>query len=257
MLGTIINIIAIIGGCGIGLLVGNRLTERMQSSVIVGVGAITLVIGLQNANLSGNTVITLLSVVLGVIIGELLRLDMRLEQLGGWLQHRFGGVTNEKNTDVMSPRQRFITGFVTASLVFCIGPLAFVGSIQDGMGLEAGLQFLIIKSVLDFFTSMIFASTFGIGVIFTVLTVLVVQGGLSLFGSVLLGMMSDPLFVDNLASNPMISEMTATGGILLIALSLVLMDIKHPRVANFLPALILAPLIVAIANALHIPIYPL
>lgn len=258
MIGTTLNIIAIIIGSSIGLLIGNRLTDKIQSSIVFGVGLVTLVMGIQNASLSGNIVITLLSVVIGVIIGELLHLDAHLESFAGWLQTRFGGTQEEDvSSELLSLRERFITGFVTASLVFCIGPLAFVGSIQDGMGLASGLQFLIIKSVLDFFISMTFASTFGIGVMFTAVTVFVIQGGLALVGSLLVQVMQSPELINALGSSSMIDEMTAVGGILLIALALVLMDIKQPRVANFLPALILAPLLVFIAELLNIPIYPL
>jgi uncharacterized membrane protein YqgA involved in biofilm formation len=156
----------------------------------------------------------------------------------------------------MSARERFITGFVTASLVFCVGPLTFTGSIQDGMGLAAGFQFLAIKSVLDGFAAMAFAASFGIGVMFTLITILVLQGGLALVGALLLPLMGNPS--DLLAgSSPMINEMTAAGGLLLVALALVLLDIKKPRVANFLPALMVAPLMVVLAGALGINIYPL
>ena len=147
----------------------------------------------------------------------------------------------------LDSRTRFITGFVTASLVFCIGPLTFVGSIQDGMGLAVGFQQIAIKSVLDLFAAMAFAASFGVGVSFSVVTILVVQGGLSLLGAV----------AGNVMTTPMINEMTGVGGLMLMGLALILLDIKKPRMANFLPALILAPLIVAVAGLLHINIYPL
>ncbi|MEO8398017.1 MAG: DUF554 family protein, partial [Chloroflexota bacterium] len=118
--------------------------------------------------------------------------------------------------------------------------------IQDGMGLAIGFQQLAIKSILDMFTSLAFASTLGVGVAFSVISILVIQGGLALAGSVL----------GNFMSTPMINEMTAVGGLLLLGLGLVLLDIKKPRMANFLPALVIAPLLVALAVALNIPIYP-
>jgi hypothetical protein len=230
-------------GSAIGLLIGNRLSERIQSSVVTGLGLVTLVVGVDNALLTGNIIIPLFSVVIGVIIGELIGLDRYLEQFGGWLQSHFGG-GDEAGADA---RARFINGFITASLVFCVGPLTFVGALQDGMGLASGFQFLAIKSVLDGFASMAFAASLGIGVAFSIITILLLQGGLALIGAL----------AGQVMTEPMIAEMTAVGGLLLIALALVLLDLKQVRVANFLPALLIAPLIVALATALGIDIYPL
>lgn len=246
--GTILNVITVAIGTALGLLIGNRLSQKIQESVVTGLGLVTLFIGLSNAGTTGNPIIPLLSLVIGVIVGELLNLQGALERLAGWLQRRFADGKAAEGTDAESdPRTRFITGFVTASLVFCIGPLTFVGSIQDGMGLAIGFQQLAIKSVLDMFAGMAFAASFGIGVSFSILTILVLQGGLALAGSVLGNFMTDP----------MINEMTAVGGLMLMGLALVLLDIKKPRMANFLPALVIAPLLVAFAGALGINIYPL
>lgn len=255
--GTLLNMLTVFIGSLVGLLVGNRLPARMQESVVTGLGLVTLVVGMENTRKTGNIIIPLLAAIIGVMIGEALRIDLALEKAGAWLQMKFAG-TKEKSETVtgMSARERFITGFVTASLVFCVGPLTFTGSIQDGMGLAAGFQFLAIKSVLDGFAAMAFAASFGVGVMFTLVTILVVQGGLALVGALLLPLMSDP--TGALAgTSPMINEMTAVGGLLLIGLSLVLLDIKKPRVANFLPALMVAPLLVAIAGAAGINVYPL
>ncbi len=153
-------------------------------------------------------------------------------------------------------RERFITGFVTASLVFCVGPLTFVGSLQDGMGLAVGLQALTIKSVLDGFAALAFSASFGVGVLFTVVTVLVVQGGLALVGMLLVGALGDPAATGALATHPLIRETTAVGGFILLGLALVLLDIKKPRIANFLPALLVAPTLVLLAQALSVDIYP-
>lgn len=243
--GTLLNAVAVLIGSLIGLVIGDRLPERVRSSVVTGLGLVTLTIGVGNAQTSGNVIIPLLSIAVGVILGELLNLDAALERLAGWLQKRFaGGRAHESSNG--DARQRFVTGFVTASLVFCVGPLTILGSIQDGMGLPLGFQQLAIKSTLDFFAAMAFAASFGVGVSFTVLTILVVQGGLAVLGSGLGAFMSDP----------MIAEMTATGGIILIGLSLILMDLKRPRMANFLPALVIAPLLVVLAQAVGIDIYP-
>ncbi len=245
MIGTLLNMITVALGSSVGLLVGERLPERIQQSVVSGLGLVTLIVGVQNALQTGNVIIPLLSILPGVMVGELLDIDGRLKAFGGWLQRRFAGGGDAVASDGDDPRTRFINGFVTASLVFCVGPLTFLGSIQDGM--TGDYQLLAIKSVLDGFASLAFASAMGLGVAFSILTILVLQGGLALLGAVAGSFMSEP----------MIAEMTATGGLLLIGLSLVLLDIKQPRMANFLPALAIAPVLVAGAGALGIPIYPL
>ena len=242
MIGTLLNVFTVALGSALGIFVGDRLPERIQQSVVTGLGLVTLTVGLDNALSTGNIIIPLLSVGSGVIIGELLRLDMRLEAFGGWLQTRFG---SKGPADGADERARFINGFVTASLVFCVGPLTFIGSLQDGM--TGDYELLAIKSVLDGFASLAFASAMGIGVAFSIVTILVLQGGLALLGALGGSIMTDP----------MITEMTATGGLLLMGLALVLLDIKKPRMANFLPALIIAPLLVVLAGLLGIEIYPL
>lgn len=241
--GTILNMITVAIGSTLGLLIGNRLPAKIQESVITGLGLVTLFVGISNTGKTGNPIIPLLSIVIGVIIGEILNIAGWLDRLAAWLQTRFAGGKSDSGDE----RARFITGFVTASLVFCIGPLTFVGSIQDGMGLPIGYQQLAIKSVLDGFAGMAFAASFGVGVSFSILTVFVLQGGLALAGSLL----------GDFMSTPMINEMTAVGGLLLIGLALVLLDIKKPRMANFLPALVIAPLLVAVAAAFGINVYPL
>lgn len=256
MWGTLLNATTVLVGSSLGLLIGNRLPSRIQESVVTGLGLVTVYVGISNASETGNVIIPLLSLVIGVIVGELLRLDMRLEGFAGWLQARAAGRSGRFAPLGASPasgeaagidaRARFIEGFITASLIFCVGPLTFVGSIQDGMGLPEGFQQLAIKSTLDGFSSMAFAASLGIGVTFSVITVIGVQGGLALIGSLAGQFMSDA----------MIDEMTAVGGLILIGLALVMLDIKKPRMANYLPALIIAPIIVAVAQALGIEIYP-
>jgi uncharacterized membrane protein YqgA involved in biofilm formation len=259
--GTILNIITVAIGSAIGLLIGHRLSPKIQESVVTGLGLMTLFVGLNNAGKTGNPIIPLLSIALGAIIGELLDIDGLLQRFAGWLQSRYAGQKSEPDVetrqavadqqpdtpDSLDSRARFITGFVTASLVFCVGPLTFVGSIQDGMGLPIGFQQLAIKSVLDGFAAMAFAASFGIGVSFSIITILVLQGGLALLGSVL----------GEFMTVAMINEMTAVGGLILMGLALVLLDLKKPRMANFLPALVIAPLMVAIATAVGINLYPL
>lgn len=193
--------------------------------------------------------IVLLALLIGVIIGEAVRIDLALERLAGWLQKRFAGqsATDEADAEAVAfARERFINGFVTTSLVYCIGPLTIIGSMQDGMGLVEGFRLIAIKSALDGFGAVAFAATFGIGAAFSVLTILVVQGGFALTGAVLGAFMTDP----------MIAELTATGGIVLMGLALALMEIKKIRLANFLPALFIAPLLVALSGMIGINIYP-
>jgi uncharacterized membrane protein YqgA involved in biofilm formation len=263
--GTLLNMLTVAIGSLLGLLIGDRLPVRIRESVVTGLGLVTFFVGISNAGKTGNIIIPLLSIASGVIIGELLRIDLALENLGGWLQTRFAPRSSQTKQaepsadsefplspqsptlDPSSERQRFITGFVTTSLIFCIGPLTILGSIQDGMGLALGFQQLAIKSTLDGFGAVAFAATYGIGVFFTTITILMVQGGLALLGSMLGAFMTAA----------MVAEMTATGGLVLMGLSLILLDIKKPRMANFLPALIIAPLIVAVSQALGINLYPL
>lgn len=250
--GTLLNIITVAIGGTLGLLIGNRLNERIQQSIVMALGLVTLVVGLSNAQSSRNILIPLLSVVLGVIIGELLRLDVALERFAAWLQARLASKGSDNNA---SQRERFVTGFVTASLLFCVGPLTFVGSVQDGMGLAVGFQALAIKSVLDGFAAMAFAAVYGVGVLATILTIIVVQGGLALVGMGLAGAIGAGN-TEAIRTAPAVIELTATGGILLMGLSLSLLDIKKPRIANFLPALLIAPLIVIVGTALGINLFP-
>jgi uncharacterized protein len=243
--GTILNMLTVAIGGTLGLLVGNRLPERVQTSVVTGLGLITFSIGIDNAGQTGNPIITLLSVAIGVLIGEWLGVDDALNRFGGWLQARVTG-DDDTTADANSARERFITGFVTASLLFCVGPLTFLGSLYDGMGLAQGFQMLAVKSTLDGFAALAFAASFGVGVLFSIVTIFVIQGGLALVG----------FLAGQVMTEPMLNETTAVGGILLMGLALILLDVKRPRVANFLPALLVAPLMVALADALAINIYP-
>lgn len=264
MSGTILNVVAIIAGTAIGILIGNRLNAKMQESVMTGLGLVTIVIGMDSALQSGNIILPLLSLVIGVIVGELLDLDSALQRLGGWLQARVAGVNGataaladsaEAPGLHMDARTRFIKGFVTASLLFGVGPLAILGSIRNGMN-AGDVQLLAVKSTLDFFAATAFASSLGIGVAFSALPILGIQGGFALAGMALAGAAGAGGAVAGLASdNPFIREFTATGGLILMGLALGLLDIKQPRVANFLPALVIIPLLVWLAGVLGIAIY--
>lgn len=246
MIGTIINVLTVAVGSALGLLIGDRLPKNIQQSVVSGLALVTIVVGVQNSLLSGNIIIPLISLIIGVIIGETLNIEKALNDFGGWLQSRFNTQPASPHSTEADPhaRERFIQGFITASLVFCVGPLTFIGSLQDGM--SGNYQLLAIKATLDGFASLAFAASFGIGVSFSIITIIVVQGGLALVGSL----------VGNIMTDPMINEMTATGGLLLIGLAIIMLELKPIRVANFLPSLLIAPLIVVIGTTLGIDIYP-
>ncbi|MFN8371811.1 MAG: DUF554 domain-containing protein [Anaerolineae bacterium] len=252
--GTLLNVFTVALGSFVGLLFGNRLPEKIQQSVVVGLGLVALIAGIDNAQKTGNLIIPLLSIVFGAVIGELLDIDGALNRFGGWLQAKYASRsanTPEQSStppspSALDPRERFIVGYVTASLLFCIGPLTFLGSMLDGMGNVEGFNMLALKSVLDGFAAMAFASTFGVGVLFSVITIILLQGGLALAGSLL----------GQFMTTPMINETTAVGGLMMMGIGLVLLDIKKPRLANFLPGLVIAPLIVAVAAALGVNIFP-
>lgn len=245
MIGTILNVITVAIGSALGLMIGDRLPKNTQTSVITGLGLVTLVVGIDNAMLSGNIIIPLISVVVGVMIGEGINIQKGLDEFGGRLQTWVAKRSKSgAEGDFDSARERFINGFVTASLVFCIGPLTFVGSIQDGI--SGNYELLAIKAVLDGFAALAFAASLGIGVSFSIITIIVIQGGLALAGYLAGEVMTDA----------MINEMSSAGGLLLIGLSLILLDVKHPRMANYLPALLIAPLIVAVGRWLGIDVYP-
>jgi hypothetical protein len=230
MTGTILNIITVLIGGAAGLLFGARFPDKMRETIIAGLGLFTAAIGIIMFSDSTNAIIVLASLLLGGITGELLDIELALSKFGAWLEARFAGGSGE-----VIEGNRFIRGFLTASLVFCIGPMTIIGSIQDG--LSGDYQLLAIKSVLDGFAALAFASTLGPGVLFSVITILVFQGGLSLSAASMQALMNDA----------MITEMTAAGGVLLLGLAISsLLEIKKIRVGNFLPALVFAPLLVAL-----------
>jgi uncharacterized membrane protein YqgA involved in biofilm formation len=240
MTGTIINIITVLLGSALGVGIGHRFSEQARETVVRGLGLVTLVIGVQMGLETANVLIVLGSLVVGGLLGEWWNIEGGLERVGGWLEARFGG-----NGEDAEGSQRFIRGFVTASLVFCVGPLTILGSIQDG--LTGDYRLLTIKSMLDGFAALAFSSSLGIGVAFSTLTILLYQGGLSLLASQAQAILTDA----------MVTEMTAAGGLLLIGLSVsALLELRPIRIANMLPALILAPLAVWVLTALELPVAP-
>lgn len=230
MTGTLINITTVLSGSIIGIRVGSRLPDRVRQTVIAGLGLFTMSIGLQMFFKTQNSLIVLGSLLFGSLLGEWWHIEDNLQRLGAWLEQRFIG-----NANADASESRFVRGFLTASILFCVGPMTILGSIQDG--LTGDYSLLAIKAVLDGFASLAFASSLGIGVAFSSLVILVYQGGLSLLAAQ----------AQALVSEPMMLEMTAAGGVLLVGIAFSsLLEIKKIRVGNFLPALIIAPLIVAI-----------
>ena len=192
------------------------------------IGLVTLLIGVQSFLRFDNVLVPLVSVIVGLVLGELVGIDAALKRFGDALERRF--------SKGESPVSR---AFVTTSLLFCVGPLTILGSIQDGI--SGDYELLALKSALDFVAALSFASVLGWGVLLSAGSVLVVQGGLTLAGALFGSFMDEP----------MILAMTATGGILILGLGLVLLELREVRVANMLPALLIAPLLVAAA-----PLWP-
>ena len=241
-LGTVINVLAILVGAGLGVFVGHRLPERTRVTITDALGLITLVLGglnllalgdsdYQDAVGSGGALLIVLGALLiGGIIGSLIRIEARLESFGGWLQRRFtrGGES----------RARFIEGFVSASLIFCIGPLAILGSLSDGLG--QGIDQLALKSALDGFASLAFAASLGWGVMASALSVAVFQGLITVIG----------FFAGSVLPAALIASITATGGVLLLGVGLRLLNLRSVPVGDMLPALLIAPILTAVVAQL-------
>lgn len=216
MIGTLVNTATVIAGAGIGMLVGEKLPDRMKRVVITGLGLITLWIGVNMVITGQKPVLIVVAVIAGAIIGELLHLEKRLDHLAHWVRRR-----------ARSEAPQFVLGFVSASLLFCVGPMTVVGSLEDG--LKGDPTILVTKAIMDGFAAVALASGMGVGVLFSFLTVLVVQGGLTLLGSQMQFVLEPGI----------LHPLTAVGGIIILGLGLRLLEIKQIPVANFLPALIL------------------
>jgi uncharacterized protein len=238
MTGTIINVVAIIIGSLLGMGLGARLPEKLKDTVTSGMGLFTAAIGIKMFFETNEALIVLGALLIGAILGEWGRIEDRLASFGTWLEARFGFANGNAPSD--EPRStHFVRGFLAASLLYCTGPMAILGSIQDG--LSGNFELLAIKSALDGFISIAFASTMGIGVMFSIIPVFVYQGGISLMAAQLSAILTEP----------MITEMTATGGVILFGLAFnSLLKIKEMRIGNFLPALAIAPLIVWVMSLL-------
>jgi len=248
-LGTVINVVTVIVGALVGMAVGHRFPERTRGTVTDCLGLVTLLMaGLSVVSVttpalgaavgSGVPVLIVLgSLLVGSISGSLLRVESRLESLAGrvqaWVSRRF---PSEGGHDA---RERFIEGWLSATLLFCVGPLTILGSLSDGLG--RGIDQLALKSVLDGFAAMAFASTFGVGVLLSAVSVAVVQGSLTVAGAALGSIMPEAH----------IAALTATGGLLLAGIGLRLLRIKDVPVGDMLPALVVAPLLTHLVIALR------
>jgi uncharacterized membrane protein YqgA involved in biofilm formation len=226
MTGTFLNIATVLIGGIIGLVFGARIPEKLKGTVIAAMGLFTAAMGAQMFMKTENPLIVLGSLLTGTLLGEWLRIEDGLQNLGKILEQRFSREGEDGSN-------RFVRGFLTASLLFCVGPMTILGSIQDG--LTGDYNLLAVKSVLDGFAALAFTSTLGIGVMFSTIVILVYQGGISLLAAQL----------NAIVTASMMNELTATGGVILIGLALSsLLEIKYIRVGNMLPGLLVAPLIV-------------
>ncbi|RLB67051.1 MAG: DUF554 domain-containing protein [Deltaproteobacteria bacterium] len=210
--GTIINIAAVIVGVLIGRWAGSYLSERMRQTLMAGLGLAVLLIGLKLAILSQQVMIVIGSLILGGLIGEVLGIEKRLEAFGLGLQKRFSGAG------------KIAEGFVTASLLYCVGSMAIMGALQDGMGDKPTI--LYAKAALDGVASIALTSTLGIGVIFSVFPLALYQGGITLTTSLIKSVLTESVMV----------EMNAVGGLLIVAIAIDLMGIKRLPVGNLLPS---------------------
>ena len=239
MIGTLINVVTVFFGTLAGVLLGDRFPERMRETMVSGLGLSTIgyaILSLidsmsKQENVSAKFIVVLISVLIGSAIGELVGLDTLLSRFGAWLERKFGRSADAEGT------ARFVRGYIVASLVFCVGPMTILGSIQDG--LTGDFSLLAIKSTLDGFAALAFAASLGIGVGFSIITIILFQGGLSLLAGV----------AQSVFTSPMLAVLSATGAIMIIGIGITLLDLKKIRLANFLPALLIGPIIVAILHA--------
>lgn len=237
-IGTVVNVLTVLVGSLVGILLGNRLAQRTRELVTDALGLVTLLIAGTSAMAvlddsladevgdSAPMLVVLGALLVGGIAGSLLRLEERLEGFGGWLQRRLQGGGED------AERHRFIEGFVTASLIFCTGPLTILGSLNDGLG--NGADQLFLKAALDGFAAIAFAAAFGWGVAASVVTLVVVQGSLTALGIALGDVLPDAH----------LAAITAVGGLLLVGVALRLLKVRQIAVVDLLPALLVAPLLV-------------
>lgn len=228
LLGTIVNVVAILLGGSIGLFIGGRFKERFIITLNQGLALCVCYIGISQVLSGDDTMLLVVSIALGAILGELIDLDGKLEQLGGFLENRF----SKKDAGT----SHFAEGFVTSTLLFCIGAMAIVGSLQSG--LTNNHEILFTKALIDGVSAMVFASTLGMGVLFSSVPVFLYQGSITLLA----------ISLSNFFTPPLITSLTAVGGLLVLGLGLNMLKVTHIRTANLLPALIVAPVYLSLVN---------
>lgn len=230
--GTLINVGLIVGGSVLGLGIGHRVPERARTTLLQVLSFVTIVIGVSDAMDTRNIVFPLVGMALGALVGEALGLEERVAALGTWLERKVPA--RDPAGRSADGTARFVTGFVTASALFCIGPMTILGALQDATGETP--QIYIIKGLLDGFVSIMFAATWGIGVAFSAIAVLIVQGGLTVLGS----------GIDAVLDERMRTELFAAGGLALIGIGLNVAGITKVRLVSLLPGLVLTPVLVAV-----------
>lgn len=218
MLGTIVNTIAVIAGASIGLLIKKGIPKRIGDSLMKGLGLCSLYIGISGAFEGENTLLMIISMVAGILIGETIDIDRRINTLVRAIESKFSKSSNKSNIS---------QGFISASLLFCVGSMTIVGAMEAGLSGDNTMLFT--KSVMDFFSSIIFASTLGIGVLFSSVFVLIYQGGLTLLA----------IFMAPLLNTSVINEITCVGSLIIIAMGLNVLGITKIRLMNFIPAMFL------------------
>jgi uncharacterized membrane protein YqgA involved in biofilm formation len=222
MLGVIVNMLAAVVGGTVGTLFKKGIPEKITKSIMIAVGLCVIYIGIDGALVGENTLVLIVSMLVGTAIGSLIDIDDKINRLGSWVEKKFN--KGEKKVSVAE-------GFVTATLLFCVGSMTVVGSLNAG--LLGDNQMLYTKSLLDLISGTMIAASCGIGVVFSAVSILVIQGGIVLLAELLSGVLRTPA----------INEMTCVGSVIIIALGLNLVGISKFRVANFMPAIVLAPLV--------------
>ena len=229
MLGVLVNVVAVAIGGLLGLLLKKGIPARVEKGVMAALGLCCAVIGIQGALDGMETLIVIISMVVGAIIGGIIDIDRGVNKLGSWVESRF-----QKNGSTVSVAE----GFVSATLLFCVGAMTIVGSLNSG--LRGDHTMLFTKSLLDFFSGMMMAVSLGVGVALSAVSILVIQGGIALLAGVL-----EPL----LAAIPgSIEQIACVGSVMIIAIGLNLIGVTKIKVANFLPGIIVAPIAVWVAS---------
>lgn len=214
MLGTIVNAIAIILGAFGGVCLKNGIKEQYKKTIMDGIGLSVLIIGIMGGVKSNNIILVICSIVIGTMIGEFVGIEDKLDRLGKFLQSKLGGKDSN-----------FSNAFVTASLIYCVGAMAIVGSLEAGI--QHNYETLFAKAILDGISAIVFASTLGIGVAFSSIVVFLYQGSITLLSSILSAFLT----------NDIINEMSAVGGILIMAIGINLLELKQIKIGNMLPAI--------------------